>query len=213
MENIVTDHDLLREEIEKDRTQSAFELPEFTRELKLIDAWENGTLAYITKLINTEAERARNVVRAVMNENRERVYAMESTISEEFDQLKKRLGILSEQIQEKIKNGDYLEPDLHRWSTELNDIKRLNTISQVSTPTIISKLIIGETKKIRLDVLNTLDIQYPEEESSISLEHVNRTKDSKNVYHDVTEKISGKFKVAHKSLLCNHLLYFYYRNI
>ncbi len=49
-----------------------------------------------------------------MEENRHRAYAIEAAIAEDFDRLKKRLTTLGEQLQERMKTSDYLEPDLHQ---------------------------------------------------------------------------------------------------
>jgi hypothetical protein len=194
MENIVRDHDLLHEELKKSCIQPVYKLPDFANELSLIDAWETHTLAYVTKIINQEADRARNVVRSIINENRDRMQAVEIAISEKFDQLKKRLAMLSDQLQERMKTSDYLEPDLLQWNTELSDIKRLCITPQASTHRIVNKITVTETKQTKIDISNTLDIKHEDEDRSNIPNHVNQTKEEArlcNSNNSAVGQISG----------------------
>lgn len=176
MENIVRDHDLLHKELKKPCIQSLYKVPDFVDELSLINAWEARTLAYVTKIINQEADRARNIVHSIINENHDCVQAVEIAISEEFDQLQKRLAMLSDQLQERMKTSDYLEPDLLQWNTELSNIKRLSITPQASTDRIVNKITVRETKQTKIDISNTLDIKHQYENRSNTQNHVNQTK-------------------------------------
>ncbi len=51
MEEIVRDHDLLCEELDKHRIHSVLEMPNFAHEVTLIDACQTRTLAQVTKII------------------------------------------------------------------------------------------------------------------------------------------------------------------
>jgi len=176
MEEIVRDHDLLYEELNKHRIHSESEMPDFVHEFTFIDAWETRTLAQATKIITQEADRARTVIRLVMEENRYRAYAIEVAIAEDFDRLKKSLGTLGEQLQERMKTNDYLEPDLHQWNTELSEIKGFSLAPQVPIRVIVNKLVVRETRQIQIDAANVLDIKYEDAERTKASNHVNETR-------------------------------------
>lgn len=100
-------HNLLREQLSKNRVHSDNEMPEFLQEFTGIDSWERNTLAYMSKIISAEAERARDVIRQIIAENRQRISANEAATSEELDRLKTRLEILSKQLQARIETKDF----------------------------------------------------------------------------------------------------------
>jgi hypothetical protein len=166
MEGIIGDHDLLREELNKPRIYSQEDMPNFVHEFSLIDAWQTHTLAQVTKVVTQEADRARNVIRTIMDENQRRATSNTVAITEEFERLKKRLAMLSEQLQERMKTSEYLEPDLRQWQNQLTDIKKCSVTPRVCTDAIVNKLIVRETRQININVSNILDINYEDAERS-----------------------------------------------
>jgi hypothetical protein len=175
MEAIIGDHDLLREELNKSRMHSQDEMPNFVHEFSLIDAWQTRTLAQVTKLVTQEADRARNVIRTIMDKNQSRATSNTVAITEEFEQLKKRLSMLGEQLQERMKMSEYLEPDLRQWQNQLSDIKNSNVTPRVQTRAVVNKLIVRERRQIQINVSNILDIKS---------ENADRLNSSSNVYND-----------------------------
>jgi hypothetical protein len=182
MEAIIGDHDLLREELNKPRIYSQEEMPNFVHEFSLIDAWQTRTLEQVTKVVTQEADRARNVIRTVMKENKYRANFNTVAIAGEFEQLKKRLSMLGEQLQERMKMSEYLEPDLRQWQNQLSDIKNSNVTPRVQTRAVVNKLIVTERRQIQINVSNILDIKS---------ENADRSELSNRVYsEDYDERMS-----------------------
>ncbi|UJR08760.1 hypothetical protein I4U23_013017 [Adineta vaga] len=167
MEALISIHDLLHEELDKPHDTLTGDLPTYVREFNLIDTWKDRTIAQITKQITQEADRTRNVIRQIMEENQRRVDADITAITKGFKQLKDRLSTISEQLQARMRSGDYLEPDIHRWNIALDDIKRWNVTLQTAKPLVVDRLIMGEMKQIHIDASNVLSIEYEK------LEHAN----------------------------------------
>jgi hypothetical protein len=196
MNEIVRIHDLLHEELNGDHTVLVYESRNFAHELSLIGAWQMRTLTQATKQIAQEADRARNIVHQIIEENRHRIVANEIALSEDFERLKKRLTMLSEQLHVRTKTNDYLEPDLHQWDNELSSIRILSLAPPVWKHVIINKLVFKEIRQIKIDISNILDIDY---------EDANRTKalnyeyQAKYLVETVKEKVSEAGNYAKKS--------------
>lgn len=175
MEAIIGDHDLLREELNKHRIHSQDKMPDFVHEFSLIDAWQTRTLTQVTKMVTQEADRARNVIRSVMEENQRRANSNIVAITEEFEQLKNRLSMLSEQLQERMKTSEYLEPDLREWQNQLSDIKKSSMTPLARTLAIVNNLTVRETRQIKINISNILDINYEDTERSEASNNRNKT--------------------------------------
>jgi hypothetical protein len=166
MEAIISEHDLLHEELKKPRIQSQDKMPNFVHEFGLIDTWQRRTLAQVTKIVTQEADRARSDIRTIIETNKYRANSNIAAITEEFERLKKRLTKLSEQLQEKMNTSEYLEPDLRQWQSELSDIKRSSITPRIQTRVIVNKLTVRETRQIQINASNILDVVSDDPERS-----------------------------------------------
>jgi hypothetical protein len=90
--------------------------------------------------------------------------------------------MLGEQLQERMKMSEYLEPDLRQWQNQLSDIKNSNVTPRVQTRAVVNKLIVTERRQIQINVSNILDIKS---------ENADRSELSNRVYsEDYDERMS-----------------------